>query len=254
MVQPDAILEVAYGVLDLGVAAVVGLQFQGLSVPIGDEPVIAVSGEDGQLGTGRGLHPPDDDPYRRGVGLALEGSVGGLGHIGAAVHPVWDRHLVCIGNRLDQVPQAGVLTDGDGEADIHFPAGGNDSVGVEAAVGLRRELSPGPTVSRRKWAVPRAVLARPSRRRDISTSPVPAAVARAGDSHGHRYSRGGALLPWPVHRSRRWWNPGRWSKAHRRVRTRLAMRVPATGGSRGRVDGRALSESCAGRSRGWMAP
>ena len=30
------------GVLDLGVAAVVGLQFQGLSVPVGDEAVIAV--------------------------------------------------------------------------------------------------------------------------------------------------------------------------------------------------------------------
>ena len=36
-----------------------------------------------------------------------------------------------------------------------------------------------PTVSRRKWAAPRAVLARPSRSRDISTSPVPAAQARA---------------------------------------------------------------------------
>ena len=28
LVQPDAVLEVAYGVLDLGVAAMVGLQFQ----------------------------------------------------------------------------------------------------------------------------------------------------------------------------------------------------------------------------------
>ena len=61
MVQPDAVLEVAYGVLDLGVAAMVSLQFQGLSVPVGDEAVIAVGGEEGQLGTGRGLHPPDDD-------------------------------------------------------------------------------------------------------------------------------------------------------------------------------------------------
>ena len=40
MVQPDAVLEVAYRILDLGVAAVVGLQFQGLSVPVGDEAVI----------------------------------------------------------------------------------------------------------------------------------------------------------------------------------------------------------------------
>ena len=75
MVQPDAVLQVSDGILDLGVAAMVGLQFQGLPVPVGDEAVIAVGGEEGQLGTGRGLHPPDDEPYRRGVGLSLEGGV-----------------------------------------------------------------------------------------------------------------------------------------------------------------------------------
>ena len=73
MVQPDAVLEVAYRILDLGVAAVVSLQFQGFSVPVGDEAVIAVGGEESQLGTGRRLHPPDDEPYRRGVRLTLEG-------------------------------------------------------------------------------------------------------------------------------------------------------------------------------------
>ena len=57
--RPDAVLEVAYGVLDLGVATMVGLQFQRLSVPVGDEAVIAVYGEEGQLGTGRRLHTPD---------------------------------------------------------------------------------------------------------------------------------------------------------------------------------------------------
>ena len=75
MVQPDAVLEVAYRVLDLGVAAMISLQFQGLSVPVGDEAVIAVGGEEGQLGTGRRLHPPDDEPYRRGVRLGLERGV-----------------------------------------------------------------------------------------------------------------------------------------------------------------------------------
>ena len=71
MVQPHAVLEVSDGVLDLGVAAMVGLQFQGLPLPVGDAAVIAVGGEEGQLGTGRGLHPPDDEPHRRGVGLCL---------------------------------------------------------------------------------------------------------------------------------------------------------------------------------------
>ena len=34
MVQPDAVLEVAYGILDLGVAATVSLQFEQLPVPV----------------------------------------------------------------------------------------------------------------------------------------------------------------------------------------------------------------------------
>ena len=37
--------------------------------PLGDAAVIAVGGEEGQLGTGRGFHAPDDEPHRRGVGL-----------------------------------------------------------------------------------------------------------------------------------------------------------------------------------------
>ena len=57
MVEPDAVLEVSDGVLDLGVAAMVSLQFQGLPVPVGDAAVIAVGGEEGQLGAGRGLSP-----------------------------------------------------------------------------------------------------------------------------------------------------------------------------------------------------
>ena len=73
MIQPYAVLEVSDGVLDLGVAAVVRLQFQRLPFPVGDEAVIAVGGEEGQLGTGRGPHPPDDEPHRRGIGLTLEG-------------------------------------------------------------------------------------------------------------------------------------------------------------------------------------
>ena len=36
--EPHAVLQVADGVLDIGVAAVVGLQFQGVAVTVGDEP------------------------------------------------------------------------------------------------------------------------------------------------------------------------------------------------------------------------
>ena len=44
VVQPHAVLQVSNGVLDLGMAAVVGLQLQGFPVPVGDEAVIAVGG------------------------------------------------------------------------------------------------------------------------------------------------------------------------------------------------------------------
>ena len=75
MVESHAVLEVADGVLDLGVAAMVGLQCQGFPLPVGDAAVVAVGGKAGQLGTGRGLHPPDDEPHRRGVRRGLEGGV-----------------------------------------------------------------------------------------------------------------------------------------------------------------------------------
>ena len=135
MVQPDAVLEVAYGILDLGVAAMVSLQFEQLPVPVGDEAMIAVFGEEGQLGTGRRLHPPDDEPYRRGVRLGLEGGAGGLGHIGGTVHPVRNRRPGIFGYRLDEIVQAFVLADGDGVADIHLAADGYHAMSVEPAVG-----------------------------------------------------------------------------------------------------------------------
>ena len=100
VVQPDAVLEVAYRVLDLGVAAVVSLQFEHLPIPVGAEAVIAVGGEEGQLGTGRGLHPPDDEPYRRGVRLGLERSVSRLGDSGGGALDMraFMILLVCVGD------------------------------------------------------------------------------------------------------------------------------------------------------------
>ena len=57
MVESHAVLEVPDGILDLGVAAMVSLQFQGIPLSVGDEAVIVVGGEEGQLGAGGGLHP-----------------------------------------------------------------------------------------------------------------------------------------------------------------------------------------------------
>ena len=79
---------------------------RGLPLPVGDAAVIAVAGEEGQLGTGRGLHPPDDEPHRRGDGLTLEGGVGGLGHRGGGVHPVGNRRPGIFGYGLAEIAQA----------------------------------------------------------------------------------------------------------------------------------------------------
>ena len=51
MIEAHAVLQVADGVLDLGMAAVVGLQFQSVALPVGDAGVIAVVGKQRQLGT-----------------------------------------------------------------------------------------------------------------------------------------------------------------------------------------------------------
>ena len=99
------------------------------------------------MGTGRGLHPTDDEPHRRGVGLTLEGGVASLGHVGGAVHPVRDGRPVSLGYGLDEIAQALVLADGDGVADIHLTADRDQGVGIEAAIGPHRELPPGPAVA-----------------------------------------------------------------------------------------------------------
>ena len=88
MVEPHVILQVPDGVLDFGVVAVVGLENQGIPLLVGDQGVIAASGEQTQLGAGRVLHQADDGPHRHGVGLGLKGCVFDLRHIGGAVHPV----------------------------------------------------------------------------------------------------------------------------------------------------------------------
>ena len=130
-VEPHAVLQVADGILDLGMAAMVGLEIQGVVVSIGDEGVISVVGKQRQLGAGRGLDPPDDETHRGRVELTTKWCVFSLGHVGGALYPVGYGRPVLLGNGLDDVPHALVLANGDGEADVHLVAGGDDGVGVE---------------------------------------------------------------------------------------------------------------------------
>jgi len=129
MIETHPVLEVADGVLNLGVATVVGLQFQCVAVPVGDEAVIAVGGEQSQLGTGCGFDPPDDESHRCGVGLAPEGSAGGFGRVGGALHPIGNERPVRLGYGFDEIAPALMLADGDGEADPLPATDGDHGVG-----------------------------------------------------------------------------------------------------------------------------
>ena len=58
MVKTHAVLEVSDGVLDLGVAAVIGLESHVVPVSVGDVAVIALGGAEGPQGAVRGSPPP----------------------------------------------------------------------------------------------------------------------------------------------------------------------------------------------------
>ena len=97
MIESHAVLEVSDGIFDLGVAAMVGLQFQGIPVPVGDEAVIAVGGEEGQrrrtgssLGVGPSNHWPigDQTPVLEQKPCCTNGEYGTAPGIGLG-QPSW---------------------------------------------------------------------------------------------------------------------------------------------------------------------
>jgi hypothetical protein len=65
--QSGALLEVADGQLDGGVAAVVGVQFDGGAGPVGDERVVAPVGPQGRLGADQ-AGAAHDQPAAGGAG------------------------------------------------------------------------------------------------------------------------------------------------------------------------------------------
>ena len=185
VVEPHAVLQVADDVLDLGVASMVGLQFPGVAVSIGDESVIAVGGEQGQLGAWCGFHPPDDEPHRHGVGLAREGDIRGFGHVGGTFHPVRDGRPVCLRYGLDDVAHALVLADGDRVADTLIATGGDNVVVVEAAVGPHGELTGGTGVAHPTHRLPQEVGGTPCRVGAALAQPCHQHVAGSG-GHGQQ--------------------------------------------------------------------
>ena len=81
VIESHAVLQVPDGVLYLGVATVVGLQFQDIPQTVGDEGVIAVVVEEGQLGSRSGPHPAEDEPHRHSIKLALRGFATGRNNL-----------------------------------------------------------------------------------------------------------------------------------------------------------------------------
>ena len=87
----NAVLQIADGVLDLGVAAMVGLEHEGLAVAVGDEGMEVVERQERELAARRRLDPADDEPDRDRVLLRGERGVRRLSHVGPAIDPVRDR-------------------------------------------------------------------------------------------------------------------------------------------------------------------
>ena len=104
MVEADAVLQVSDDVLDDGMAAVVGLEVQGPAVAVGDEGVIVVGGEQGELAARGGLDPSDDEAHLRV--LVEKGPVRGFSHIGAAVDPVGNGRPVLVLDDVDHLVQS----------------------------------------------------------------------------------------------------------------------------------------------------
>ena len=63
VLEPDPLLEVPEGVLDLVMAAMVGLELEGLAVPVGEEGVVVVEREAGRLGTRRRPDAAHDEAH-----------------------------------------------------------------------------------------------------------------------------------------------------------------------------------------------
>ena len=213
-------VEIPDGVFHLGVAAMVGLEFDHVAGTVGDERVIGVGGQQGQLGAGRGLDPAHDQPAR--LAVAGEGPIGDLGHLGA-VGEVRDRHPRRLVDGGDGgVDSAFVQLGGDRVAHIGGPAGVDHFAAVETRVtpqGQRPGGARGPDpveglAQKAGCPPPRMGVAAPQ-----------AAAHHIGGAGHHGEERviaphvvvgeAGAALLVPARRSRQCWSPRRWSPDHR---------------------------------------
>jgi len=73
--------QLGYGLLDHRMPPMVGLRLQHVAFAVGDERMVVVAGEQGQLQAGSGANPADDQPDRQSALGMREAGEGGLGDI-----------------------------------------------------------------------------------------------------------------------------------------------------------------------------
>ena len=175
-----------------------------------------------------------------------------------------------------RIPQAFVLADGDGEADIHPAPDGDHGVGIEAAVSPHGELAPGSAVAHPPHRLTQEVgvaaggVGPPlAQEVGVAAGGVGPPLAQAGHQHvagagGDGQQRviaprtgvavvAGTLLGQSVGLAdRRIKVDGEWCVA--RACSGLPGPGPATPGSPGLVGGHGPTGSCAGRCPGWREP
>ena len=135
MVEPYPVLEVPYGVLAVGVGAMPGVEADGAALDVGDEGVVGVGGEQGQLRAGGGPHPAHYQPAIDPFGAGPERVPIDSGHIGTLFEPVRDGRPGVLGDLRDRRVHVLVQLDGDRETNAGLLAGIDDLFGVEARVG-----------------------------------------------------------------------------------------------------------------------
>lgn len=85
----------ADGISHLGVATMVGLQFQSVAFPGGDEAVVAVGVQEGPLITGVRFHPSDDEMHQRRVGsTSLQEPWLGRAKVSAPRYPTQTQRMI----------------------------------------------------------------------------------------------------------------------------------------------------------------
>ena len=97
-VESHAVPEVSYGISELGLSAVVGLQLESVAPSACDGGTVVLVDDQHQMGAESGPDPADDQTSQIGVRLAPKVYARARGHVGYTVHPVGNGVPVGLGH------------------------------------------------------------------------------------------------------------------------------------------------------------